>query len=272
MNTRSTPRLSLLLAAALAAAPLLHAQTAATSLTPAPAPLSASSSSPGADEQADFDDYATLKVSDPFEGFNRSIFKFNDALYTRVLTPAVKGYEFIVRPPVNRAIGNFFDNLRYPVRLVANVAQLKIKRAGLETGKFAVNTVGGLGFFRTAEHVPALANVPREDLGQAFGSWGIPHGPYIVLPVLGGSSLRDFTGRVGDTVIAPTGWDYINLGNREWVDSLDWEWQTAITVTDVMSGLPPTLRLYGDMKKAAVDPYLSVRDGTRRYRDRETAR
>jgi phospholipid-binding lipoprotein MlaA len=261
-----------LLAAALVLAPAGRAQTSATALAPAPAPQSASSSSAGAAEYDDFDDYVPLQISDPIEGFNRSIFKFNDVVYTHVLNPAVKGYEFVVRPPINRAIANFFDNLRYPVRLVANVAQLKFERAGRETGKFVVNTVGGLGFFRTAEKVPALAKIPREDLGQAFGSWGIPHGPYLVLPILGGSSLRDLGGRVGDTIVAPTGWDYINLGNREWVDSLDWQWQTAITVTDVMSGLPPTLKLYGDMKRAAVDPYLSVRDGTRRYRDRETAR
>jgi len=272
MSRFHPPSLALLLAAALAAAPGARAQTGATALTPSPAPMSASSSSPGAAEQADFDDYAPLQVSDPFEGVNRSVFKFNDVVYTRVLSPAVKGYEFVVRPPVNRAIANFFDNLRYPVRLIANVAQLKFERAGRETGKFAVNTIGGLGFLRTAERVPALAKIPREDLGQAFGSWGLPHGPYLVLPVLGGASLRDLGGRVGDTVVSPTGWHYINIGNRDWLDSLDWEWQATLSVTDIMSGLPPTLKLYRDMEKSAVDPYLSVRDATRRYRDRETAR
>jgi len=250
---------------------VLRAQTAATSLTPSPAPLSASSAG-NATEYDDFADYAPTRISDPLEGFNRRIFSFNDVVYTRVLSPAVKGYEFVVRPPLNRAIANFYDNIRYPVRLVANLTQLKFARAGQETGKFFVNTTLFLGFFPTSERIPALADVPREDLGQTIGHWGVPHGPYLVLPILGGASLRDFGGRVGDTVVAPTGWDFINLGNREWLDSLDWEYQTAITVTDVMSGLPPTLQFYRDMKSAAVDPYLSVRDATRRYRDRETAR
>ena len=254
----------------IAGAPLLRAQTRATTLTPSPAPQSSTATQASAD--SDFDEYAPLKVSDPFERYNRSIFKFNDVVYIKVLTPAIKGYEYVVRPPVNRAIANFFDNLRFPVRLVANLAQLKLERAGRETGKFTVNTVGGLGFFRTAEHVPALAGIPREDLGQALGYWGVPHGPYIVLPILGGNSLRDYVGRVGDTITAPTGWDYINLGNRDWLDSFDWEWQTVVTVTDIASGLPDTLKLYGQMKNAAVDPYLSVRDATIRYRDRETAR
>ena len=273
MSLSPSSHLALILCGVLlAAAPHARAQTGASALKPSPAPMSASSSSAGAAEQADFDDYAPLRVSDPFEGFNRSIFTFNDVVYTRVLSPAVKGYEFFIRPPVNRAIANFFDNLRYPVRLVANVAQLKFDRAGRETGKFVVNTIGGLGFLRTAERVPALARIPREDIGQALGFWGISHGPYLVIPVLGGASLRDLSGRVGDTVVSPTGWHYINIGNRDWLDSLDWEWQATLSVTDVMSGLPPNLQLYSDMKKAAVDPYLSVRDATRRYRDRETAR
>ena len=117
-----------------------------------------------------------------------------------------------------------------------------------------------------------LFAVPREDLGQTLGHYGVPHGPYLVVPIFGGLSLRDLGGRAGDSVVSPTGWEYIDLANREWVGELDWEWQTAITVTDTMSSLPGVLEIYGQMKQAAVDPYLSVRDATRRYRDAETAR
>jgi ABC-type transporter lipoprotein component MlaA len=84
--------------------------------------------------------------------------------------------------------------------------------------------------------------------------------------------MRDGLGRAGDTVTSPTGWEYIDLAGREWVGELPWEWQTTITVTDTMSSIPGVLEIYGQMKAAAVDPYLSVRDATRRYRDAETAR
>ncbi len=100
----------------------------------------------------------------------------------------------------------------------------------------------------------------------------MPHGPYIVVPLFGGHSLRDLGGRVSDTVVSPTGWEYIKIGEHKLADSLDWEWQTAITVTDTMSGLPGAMSIYREMKKSAVDPYLSVRDATRRYRDADTAR
>ncbi len=231
---------------------------------------------PAADPAADYDDYAeydAVEVYDPFEGVNRAIFKFNDAAYAYVLKPAVKGYEFVVRPPVNRAIGNFYDNVRYPVRLVNALLQAKFSRAGLETKKFLTNsTVGVLGFFRPTDDMPELAQLPREDFGQTLGVWGFSHGPYLVIPIFGGTSLRDGAGRVADTVVSPTGWEYIDIANRKWTDRLPWEWKTVITVTDTMSSLPPALEIYDQMKDSAVDPYLSVRDATRRYRDRETAR
>jgi len=221
----------------------------------------------------DFDEYAPVQVYDPIEGFNRRVFAFNDWTYAYVLTPATKAYETVVRPPVNRAIGNFYDNIRYPVRLVNCLLQGKFSRADLETRKFVVNSIAGLGgFIRQSDRVPSLAAVPREDFGQTLGVWGVPHGPYVVVPIFGGLSVRDLGGRVADTFVSPTGWEYIDLANREWVGELDWEWQTAITVTDTMSTLPGVLELYAQMKKSAVDPYLAVRDATRRYRDAETKR
>lgn len=245
-----------------------------TSLSAQDSPLTAaadsSQSAVGADDYADFD---TVEVHDPLEGVNRRIFKFNDWTYSRVLSPAVKGYEFIVRPPINRAIGRFYDNLRYPVRLVNALLQGKFSRADLETRKFVVNTLGGLGgFFHPANDIPELAALPTEDFGQTFGVWGVPHGPYLVFPIFGGLSLRDTGGRLADMVVSPTGWDYVELGGREWVDAFDWEVETAITVTDTMSSFPPALKIYGRMKDSAVDPYLSVRDGLRRFRDQQTGK
>jgi phospholipid-binding lipoprotein MlaA len=259
-----------ILAALSAACAFSLASALAQDATPDRAIDERTGAAPAEDE---FDEYAPVHVVDPLEGWNRRVFAFNDWTYTRVFTPATKAYETVVRPPVNRAIGNFYDNVRYPVRLVNALLQGKFSRADLETRKFVVNTLGGLGgFIRQSDNVPALASVPREDFGQTLGVWGVPHGPYVVVPVFGGYSLRDLGGRVADTVTAPTGWEHIDLANREWVGELSWEWQTAISVTDTMNTLPGVLEIYGQMKQAAVDPYLSVRDATRRYRDAETAR
>ncbi len=221
----------------------------------------------------DYDEYAVASVSDPLESVNRRVFAFNDWTYTRVLRPATRAYETVVPRPVNTAIGNFYDNVRYPVRALNSLLQGKPRRAGQETGRFVVNTLGGLGgFIRQSDTVPELANIPEEDFGQTLGVWGVPHGPYVVLPILGGSSLRDVAGRAADTVTAPTGWNRIELGGQEWTDALEWEWEATITVTDTMSGLPGALDAYEQAKAGAIDPYASVRDGLRQRRDAQTAR
>ena len=152
-----------------------------------------------AKEDAD-DDYAVAAdISDPLEKLNRGTFWVNDQLYTFILRPVAKGYELILPRPVRKGIDNAFENVKYPVRFVNCTLQGKFKRAGQETGKFLVNTVGGVGgIFRPAEKIPALANLPDEDTAQTFGKWGIPNGPYLVLPVLGPSSVRDTVGLAGD--------------------------------------------------------------------------
>ena len=245
----------------------------AAALLGAASPLRALDVNTAAADADDYDEYAPLPISDPFEPVNRAVFKFNDVTYAYVITPAIKGYEFIVRPPINEGIANFYHNVRYPVRLLNDLLQGKFARAGLETEKFYINTIAGLGgFIRQSDNIPSIANVPREDFGQTLGVWGVPHGPYVMVPVFGGHSLRDLGGRLGDSVASPTGWQYLRLGKNNWTEQLDWEWQIAIPLTDTMSTMPGALDTYRKMKKSAIDPYLSVRDGIRRYRDAETAR
>jgi phospholipid-binding lipoprotein MlaA len=224
-------------------------------------------------EQDDFDDYAPVAVYDPMEWLNRRFFALNDLTYTYVLGPGTKAYETVITPPVNRAIGNFYHNVRFPVRFLNSLLQGKGGQASREVQKFTVNTLGGLGgFIRQSETVPSLADLPVEDFGQTLGVWGVPHGPYLVVPFFGGTSLRDGTGRVADTLVSPLGWEYIDLANREWTGELSWQVQTAITVTDNLALIPGILSRYEEFKGAALDPYLSVRDGIRRYRDSLTAR
>ena len=237
------------------------------------APGETATPAPAVDPLDDYAEYDALRVNDPLQPVNRVVFKFNDFVYEKALWPVANGYEKVVPSPVRTGLVNFYDNIRYPVRLVGSLLQGKFKRAGRETGKFVVNSTAGLGgFIRQSDKIPELANVPREDMGQAFGAWGIGHGPYLVLPILGGVSSRDLVGRVGDTFASPLGWKYPEWGNREWTAELDWEWQLAITGTDVISSLPGGLRVYREMKSSALDPYVAVRDGTISYRNEQVAR
>lgn len=140
------------------------------------------------------EDTNTFKVYDPWEPMNRGIFKFNDRVYFWVLKPVAKGYRAAVPEGGRVAISNFFSNLVSPIRIVNAALQLKGEELGNELTRFGLNsTIGLLGFFDVAQkdfRIPPS----NEDFGQTLGHYGIPSGPYLVLPFLGPSSLRDGTG------------------------------------------------------------------------------
>jgi phospholipid-binding lipoprotein MlaA len=198
------------------------------------------------------------KVNDPFQGFNRTVFGFNDELTTYALRPLAHGYALIVPLPVRTGIGNFFDNLQYPVRFVNSVLQGKLTRSAQETGKFVINSTAGVGgLIRVSDHISWLANVPAEDFGQTLGVWGIPPGPYIVIPVLGPSDCRDVVGFAGDYAVSPLNWYTLGILHYAFVSNAV---GIGLSGTRYGNALPKAVGDYDQMKSAAVDPYISMRD------------
>lgn len=209
------------------------------------------------------DEYAAPRVADPLEPVNRVVFKFNDGFYTHVLRPFTHGYERAVPSPVRRGLGNFFDNLKFPVRFVSCVLQAKPRRAVRETGKFLLNsTVGVGGLVRVSDSVPELAAVPAEDVGQTLGAWGIGSGPYLVLPILGPSSLRDTVGLAGNTLLNPPNWS----ATERTVQGYDSTWRLGTQALDFVNASPDQIRNYDSFKQSAVDPYTAVRNGYLQHR------
>lgn len=134
---------------------------------------------------------------DPIERVNRGIFWFNDKADVYVLEPVARGWDRILPDSVQRAIARFYRNLRTPTTSLNNLLQGKGKAATSDLGRFAVNTtVGVLGFLDPATSWGLVHH--EEDFGQTLGRWGVPPGPYLVLPLFGPSSPRDAFGRVGD--------------------------------------------------------------------------
>ena len=235
------------------------AEAASTATTTAKGKVAAKAvAAKGTAKDEEVDEYATTTadVSDPLQPLNRGTFWINDKLYTFILRPISKGYELILPRPVRKGIDNVFENVKYPVRVVNCTLQGKFKRAGQETGKFVVNTVGGVGgIFRPAERIPALANLPDEDTAQTFGKWGIPSGPYIVLPLLGPSTLRDTVGLAGDYALNPVNWPYLYwYGSRSKHD-----WVIVPPSSNTLRAMPAQINRYDSITKEAVDPYLSAR-------------
>ena len=200
----------------------------------------------GAEESVVTDDLREDAVSDPLERVNRGIFWFNDQADVYVLEPAARGWDRILPDRVQNSIANFFLNVRFPVHLANNLLQGKVDGAATATARFAVNTtVGVLGLFDPATDW-GLEDQP-EDFGQTLGWWGTPPGPYLVLPLLGPSNVRDGVGLVADTIfsIAPFFLDrYVLLGAN------------ALNTVNIRSLFLDEVR---GAKEAALDYYVFVR-------------
>lgn len=144
-------------------------------------------------------------AEDPWQAWNRPVFRVNDAADQWVLRPIARGWSFVTFEELRDSVRRFFFNLAFPSRFVSSVGQGEGLKAADEVGRFLVNsTVGIAGLFDPATHF----GFPRhdEDLGQMFGRWGIPAGPYLVLPVLGPSSPRDAVGTGLDLLLNPLLW------------------------------------------------------------------
>jgi phospholipid-binding lipoprotein MlaA len=193
------------------------------------------------------------EVYDPLEGLNRAIFGFNDFAYRFVLGPIGDGYDTIMPDPAQEGISNFFHNLATPVRGVSSLLQGKIERAHEEVNAFVINsTVGLAGINRPAKesHEP-----PAEDLGQTLGTWGFGQGPYLVLPLLGPTTLRDGVGRIGAWFLNPI--HYVE----------DDEARLILGITPVINELPENSERYEELREAAVDPYSALRDAYLKSRE-----
>lgn len=144
-------------------------------------------------------------VSDPWEGFNRNIHEFNEVVDRYALKPVAQFYRDWVPDPVSSVVTNFFSNLEEPINLFNNLAQLKGEAALTTSGRLVFNTTFGLaGLFDVA----TFFELPEqeEDFGQTLGYWGVAPGPFVVLPFLGPSTVRDTSRYLVDSQI-PTGYD-----------------------------------------------------------------
>lgn len=143
------------------------------------------------------DDWVNVHEEDPWESWNRKVFQFNDALDRWALKPVAKGYRAVTPKFVRRGVQNAFHNLDEGQNLVNNLLQGKFNEAGVDVSRFMFNTTFGVfGLVDVATKMGLHRN--DEDFGQTLGAWGIGSGPYVMLPVLGPSTLRDAPALVPD--------------------------------------------------------------------------
>jgi phospholipid-binding lipoprotein MlaA len=196
-----------------------------------------------------------VRVPDPLEGWNRAVFRFNDAVYAWVLTPVAKAYRQVTSEPVRAGVRNFFHNVLTPVRFVNCVAQGKGAGAADEVGRFVVNTTWGiLGVADPAKERLHTQPPDDEDLGQTLAKYGAGNGFYIVWPIVGPSTLRDSVGMLGDQFLSPL--RYVK----------PWELYVAAYSVKFTSDASQSLGQYDSLKSTAVEPYSAIRDAYIQHR------
>ncbi len=197
-------------------------------------------------EEDPFAEPEAKKIADPLEPVNRGIFWVNDKLYVYLLKPVAKGLR-VVPEPARISASNFFSNLGTPARAANNLLQLKFANTAGELGRFLVNSTFGLaGLFDPATKWGLEKK--EEDLGQTLGHYGIGQGFYLVLPVLGSTSLRDGVGRIGDHFVDPL------------PPALKVEELVALRALDGENELSLDKDTYEGIRENELDPYLFVRD------------
>ncbi|MEM9054947.1 MAG: VacJ family lipoprotein [Pseudomonadota bacterium] len=195
-------------------------------------------------------------VPDPLEGFNRAMFGFNKGVDQAVLEPVADGYRAVTNEPIRGGVSNFLTNLNQPVVFVNTVLQGKPGAAIDTAARFVVNTTIGVGgIFDPATHFEVPEH--NEDFGQTLGKWGVAAGPYIVLPFLGSTNLRDLTGSGVDGFASP-----LNYGQGDTYTAT----RAAIGVVGVVSARE-RLDTQIEALFSQPEPYVALRRNYSQQRD-----
>ncbi|MFZ5492120.1 MAG: MlaA family lipoprotein [Pseudomonadota bacterium] len=222
-------------------------------MTVADAGTAPAASASSDDDFAEWEQDTGVEVSDPLERINRGVFWFNEQADRFVIKPVAKGYDWLLPKPVKRGVSNVFDNLFTPVVAVSDLLQGNFQESAEDVGRFVVNsTVGVVGIFDVATGWGLEKR--REDIGQAFGAWGIGAGPYLVLPILGPSNVRDGVGLVGNYFLSPQ--NYIEDDGVRWG-------------VIALGGIDTRYRLLDAstvLEQAALDRYAFVRSSYAQHR------
>ena len=196
------------------------------------------------------------EIGDPFEGYNRFMYDVNEGIYDYFMEPVARSYRYVLPEDIRLAIRNLFDNALSPVKFVSSLIQGDLDKSGRVLGRVIINTTLGIGgLFDVAGKQFDIKNV-NEDFDQALGYHGVPTGPYIVLPFLGPSSVRNLTGRAVDSLLSPT----VMFSPSFLVGA-------GITLEANVNELSFVIEDKKQLEEGAVDEYISMRDFYHQYRE-----
>jgi phospholipid-binding lipoprotein MlaA len=198
--------------------------------------------------------------NDIWQGWNRGAQSFNDGVDKEILKPLAKGYVAVTTTPIDQGVTNFFSNINDIGVSINDLLQLKLLQSGMDLSRFVINTTAGVaGIFDVAK----LVDLPKhnEDFGQTLGFWGVPAGPYLVLPFWGPSSPRDTVGLIGDALLNPL--TYISIFGGV-AGSVATGGAQVLDVTDTRAGLMSTEKI---VNEGAVNRYDFIKNAYEQHRE-----
>lgn len=201
------------------------------------------------------------RIADPLAPINKVMFHFNDKLYFWALKPVTQVYSHIIPADFRVVFSNAYDNLKAPGRMLNNLLQLRFKAAGNELIRFIFNSFAGVGGLGDVAKDALGLRKQEADFGQTLGRYGIGHGVYIVLPVLGPSSLRDTVGVAGDRLMYPL--TYISESDLTFGEA------AGIAAHEKVNDTSFKIGDYESFKESAIDPYISMRDAFVQHRKKK---
>ena len=194
-------------------------------------------------------------LTDPLEGYNRWMFGINETVYDAVLEPVARGYKDTVHEQLRVGIKNIFSNAMAPVKLVSSLLQLEFKKSGQVLARTLINTTLGFGGMADVAGEEYGIEDVNEDFDQALGYYGVPTGPYVVLPFFGPSTARNIIGRTADALMSPGAVVGASIGTNIIVNAEDNVNAASFIVDDKKQ-----------LEDSALDEYESIRDFYHQYR------
>ena len=190
------------------------------------------------------------QISDPFEGGNRVVFAVNEAVDKAVLEPVARGYRYVTPKPIRQGVRNFLTNLKSPIVMANQLLQGDLEGFANASGRLFINTLLGVGGLFDVADMGGIAHEP-EDFGQTLAVWGVGNGPYMIIPLLGPSTVRDGTGMLVDSFADPVR-IYLFNTDREWLHYT----RLGVSVVDQREEM---LDIIDDLRTNSFDYYAAIR-------------
>ncbi len=201
-----------------------------------------------------------IEITDPLEESNRTVFAFNNTVDNVVINPVIKGYRAVVPSPARTGLHNFLVNLGAPIDFMNQILQGDVGGAGDTLVRTVVNTFVGIGGLWDVAGVEGIEREP-EDFGQTLATWGVGHGPFLVVPFLGPSSLRDYSGYFVDAYADPLRFYYHNINEMHIYYK-----KAGVEYFDLRESLYDVLN---DLEASSIDYYATMRSAY--YQNRQAA-